>query len=144
MSASWIPWADATRLCHQWLISRPCFKVIMQLPCRGLGPLKQEICEVFSRFMGGDLTLIPELQANHARQQALFAEGSQSPEAAFGEYVRATRPPPALDVWRTPAPRGVGDHDNKHYILGSLTYPDVCKTGHSKKLMDERLKEIVK
>ena len=58
-------------------------RVIVQLPCRGLGPLKREICEVFSRFMGGDLSLIPELQANHARQQALLEEGSQSAEAAL-------------------------------------------------------------
>ena len=41
-------------------------RVIVQLPCRNLGALKSEICEVFSRFMGGDLSLIPELQANHA------------------------------------------------------------------------------
>ena len=49
--------------------------------------------EVFSRFMGGDLLLIPELKANHARQEALLEEGSKSPPAAFGEYVRAARPP---------------------------------------------------
>ena len=41
-------------------------RVIMQLPCRNLGALKRDICEVFSRFMGGDLLLIPESQANHA------------------------------------------------------------------------------
>ena len=58
-------------------------RVIVQLPCRNLSALKREICEVFSRFMGGDLSLIPELQANHAHQQALVEEGSQSPEAAF-------------------------------------------------------------
>jgi len=117
-------------------------RVIVQLPCRGLGPLKREICEVFARFMGGDLSLIPELQANHARQQALLEEGSQSPEAAFGEYVRATRPPPPQEIWRTPAPQGVGDYDSKHYVLGGLTYPDMCKTGRTIKRMDERLKEI--
>jgi hypothetical protein len=119
-------------------------RIIIQLPCRNLGPLKREICEVFSRFMGGDLSLIPELQANHARQQTLLNTGSQAPEAAFGEYVRATRPPPPLDIWRTPVPQGVGDYDNKHYILGSLTHPDMYKTGHTAKLMDERLKEIIR
>ena len=31
-------------------------RVIVQLPCRGFGPLKREICEVFSRFMGGDFS----------------------------------------------------------------------------------------
>ena len=34
-------------------------RVIMQLPCRNLGELKGAICEVFARFMGGDLSLIP-------------------------------------------------------------------------------------
>lgn len=92
--------------------------------------------------MGGDLSLIPELQANHARQQALLEEGSQSPEAAFGEYVRATRPPPPQEIWLTPAPQGVGDYNSKHYVLGSLTYPDMCKTGSTRRRMDERLREI--
>jgi hypothetical protein len=103
-------------------------RIIIQLPCRNLGPLKREICEVFSRFMGGDLSLIPELQANHARQRTLIDEGSQAPEAAFGEYVRATRPPPPLDIWRTSVPQGVGDYDNKHYILQPNTIPEVPGT----------------
>ena len=69
-------------------------RVIVQLPCRNLSALKREICEVFLQFMGGDLSLIPELQANHAHQQARAQESSHAPNAAFGEYVRATRPPP--------------------------------------------------
>ena len=69
-------------------------RVIVQLPCRNLSELKRESCEVFSRFTGGDISLIPELQANHAHQQARAQEGSHAPDAAFGEYVRATRPPP--------------------------------------------------
>ena len=76
--------------------------IIINLPCRGLGPLKAQLRDVFCRFMGGDLSLIPELQANHAHQQAPSQEGSDAPDAAFGEYVRATRPPPPQDVWRTP------------------------------------------
>ena len=36
-------------------------RVILQLKCRNLSPLKREICEVFSRFMAGDLSLILEL-----------------------------------------------------------------------------------
>ncbi len=51
-------------------------------------------------------------------------------------------PPPPQDVWRTPAPQGVGDYDLKHYVLGSFSYPDMCKTGRTTKRMDERLREI--
>jgi hypothetical protein len=60
-------------------------RVIVQLPCRNLSALKREICEVFCQFMGGDLSLIPELQANHTHQQARAQEGSHAPDAAFGE-----------------------------------------------------------
>ena len=52
------------------------------------------------------------------------------------------RPLPAQHVWRTPAPRGIGDVDNKHYILGSLRFPDVCKTGHTTQTMEARLTSI--
>ena len=142
-----IPLPDSTglrRQCTPVADIQTVLRVIMQLPSRGLGQLKGQICEIFARFMGGDLSLIPELQANHARQHILHQEKTEEPEAVFGEYVRATRPPAPEDIWRTPAPKGVGDYDNKHYILGSRVYPDVCKTGRSTKLMDERLKEILK
>lgn len=33
-------------------------------------------------------------------------------------------------------------NDGRHYVLGSLTYPGMCKTGSTRKRMDERLKKI--
>jgi len=117
-------------------------RVIIQLPCRGLGPLKREICEIFVRFMGGDLSLLPELMANHAHQQALQQEGSEAPESAFGEYVRSTRPPEPIVVLRSLPADGTGDYDCKHYVLASTKYPNLFKTGSTKKNVDERLRKI--
>ena len=85
MSISSIRSVDVTRLCNPWLIS--VLRVIVQLPCRNLSALKREICEVFLQFMGGDLSLIPELQANHARQQALVEEGKGFVDCRFQARV---------------------------------------------------------
>ena len=93
--------------------------------------------------MWGDLSLIPELEGNHARQQNLLRERSVESEAAFGEYVRSTRTPEAIVVKRSAPAHGVGDHDCKHYVLGSTKYPNLFKTGSTKKTVDERLERIM-
>ena len=56
-------------------------RVVVQLQCRGLGPLKRQICEVFSRFMGESPDLLP----------AALAAIDQQPEAEQVVFVEDFR-----------------------------------------------------
>jgi len=120
--------------------------VLLRLRSRAAQRLSAKMVDVFVRFVGGDPDLAKEVLSIREFQEHLASQQPEHPLRAFGATVEqetsAARPPPPQDVWRTPAPQGIGDWDSKHYVLGSLTYPDMCKTGSTKRRMDERLKEI--
>lgn len=118
------------RSCHG---ARACFKIIMLLPCRAAVPVRAKAADVLVRCLGGDASPVPEIANNREAQEALAKEQPDHPARLFvatvEEETRVTPPPPPQEIWHTPAPKGVGDYNSKHYVLGSLTYPDMCKTG---------------
>jgi hypothetical protein len=102
--------------------------ILMHLPGRATALLRAKAAELVVRYLGGDPTLIPEIQAQHERQQRLAREDPEHPVRLFGEAVESRVPAPPIQHHRAPELKGAAHH----YALRSEAYPGLWKTGSSK------------
>ena len=66
--------------------ARGAVEIIMLLPGRAAAQFRKEAAEVIVRFLGGDLSLVEELAANHLAQQQL---PDSHPARLFGQTVES-------------------------------------------------------
>ena len=111
------PVADAREIVH----------IIMLLPCRAAAPVRAKAAEVLVRYLGGDPSLIPDVQANRERQEHLAREEPDNPARIFGEDVESQLSSPLL-YDKAPELKGA----THHYALRSTAFPGLFKTGSSK------------
>ena len=103
-------------------------QIIMLLPSRAAAPIRAKAADVLVRYLGGDSSLVPEIQANRERQEHLAQEQPDHPARIFGEAVESRVPPSPICFNEAPRMRGA----SHHYILRSQAYPGLFKTGSSK------------
>ena len=130
-------------------------RVIMQLPCRGLGPLKGEICEVFSRFMGQGNLSVTEPRVLHSEPSPMALEDDVAPTDALAHLtdadvslIRETSPAPRaaeaahlcalLGVKEAVRVRTVGEGAEKRFSLVDVARLVSAKTAQNA-LRDVRL-----
>ena len=59
----------------------------MLLPGQCAARVRRRSCELIVRYLGGDLSIIPEVMANRGLQEELAANAPEDPRRAFGEAV---------------------------------------------------------
>ena len=61
----------------------------MLLPGQCAARVRRRCCELIVRYLGGDLSIIPEIIANRGLQEDLAVDAPEDPRRAFGEAVEA-------------------------------------------------------
>ena len=59
----------------------------MLLPGQCAALVRRRAAELIVRYLGGDLSIIPEVMANRGLQEELAANAPEDPRRAFGEEV---------------------------------------------------------
>ena len=107
--------------------ARGIVRIIMLLPCRTAAPIRAKAADVLVRYLGGDPSLVPEIQANRELQEHLAREDPEHPARIFGEAVESRVHPPPIEYNLAPELKGAPP-----YALRSGVYPGLFKTGSSK------------
>ena len=99
------------RGCHQEtpaVDAKGVVQVLMALPGPAAVQFRLKAADVLVRYLGGDLTLMGEVQRNRLAQETLAAEQPEHPARLFGEAVESEAatsgvagPPRAEARWRT-------------------------------------------
>ena len=64
-------------------------EIVMMLPGKRAATVRRQAAEILVRYMGGDVSLVAEIERNRAVQQALAQEAPEHLARAFGEHVEA-------------------------------------------------------
>lgn len=69
-------------------------EIIFLLPGRAAAQVRQAAAQIFVRYLGGDLTLVREVERLHHVQNFLRENAPEHPLRAFGEAVESSAPAP--------------------------------------------------
>ena len=134
-------------------------QVIFMLPGREASLVRQAAAEVFVRFMGGDLTLIQDVQRMNEVQRFLREHEPEHPMRVFGEAVEseptstevsspaASHDPPLAPLQVPPNPvimkveDSIGLPGSDHLYAASRLEDNILKIGVSKDVV-ERMPEL--
>ena len=126
-------------------------QVIFLLPGREASLVRQAAAEIFVRFMGGDLSLIGEVQRIHEVQAFLREHEPEHPMRIFGEAVESTpstEVAPASQTPRVPpnpvimkVEDSIGLPGSDHLYAASRMEDNILKIGVSKDVV-ERMPEL--
>jgi hypothetical protein len=107
--------------------AREIYQIIFVLPGTRARQWRARAADILVRYMGGDLTLIPEIVQNRAAQEAI---PSDHPVRLFGETVEHESRVPAAPLEFHEAPHLEGG--SHLYALESTIHPRLFKTGSGK------------
>ena len=109
------------------------YEVLMLLPGNRAATARRSAAKLVVRYLGGDLSLVQEVEANHSFQERLKREDPAALERLFGEAVE--KMPKAY------ATTSLGFSDHRDLYLGSSSaHPDLVKVGVTERL-GERAQE---
>jgi hypothetical protein len=126
-------------------------QVIFMLPGREASLVRQAAAEIFIRFMGGDLSLIQDVQRMNEVQAFLRENDPEHPMRVFGEAVESapsTEFSPASQTPRVPpnpvimkVEDSIGLPGSDHLYAASRLEDNILKVGVSKDVV-ERMPEL--
>jgi hypothetical protein len=128
-------------------------QVIFMLPGREASTVRQAAAEVFIRFMGGDLSLIQDVQKMNEVQSFLKEHDPEHPMRIFGESVESSERTEVAPASQTPVPRAppnpvimkaedsIGLPGSDHLYAASRLEDNILKIGVSKDVV-ERMPEL--
>jgi hypothetical protein len=105
------------------------YEVLMLLPGKRAATARSSAAKLVVRYLGGDLSLVREVEANRTFQERLKRENPAAPERIFGEEVE--KMPKAY------ATTSLGLSDHRDLYLGhSGAHPDLVKVGITERLCE--------
>jgi hypothetical protein len=109
------------------------YEILMLLPGKKAAIARRSAAKLVVRYLGGDPSLVQEVEANRAFQERLKKEDPAAPERLFGEEVEK--------IPKAYATTSLGFSDHRDLYLGnSGAHPDLVKVGVTERL-GERAQE---